>query len=549
MTAGLDHVTDLIRPDKTSRPSHEPAYTAGLSDALGDRLICFTAPGATSLELLRFEPEWADAPGFEDALRMSVEALGRLDPSLATVRAVERVDEIDGLALVSVRETGRRLSELIPRARGAAYAVDLVREIGPALAILHAAGHAHGALTPERIMVSREGRPIVLEHVLGAALGTLALTADRLRSVAGIAVPEREGPATIDARLDVIQLGLIGLSLLVGECLPASDYPGRLVVRLDQFSRDDPEAAATLRPWFENALQIGARPFANAAEALAAIDDVPAAALAQSAATPVAPVVAAEPAAEPREPAPESERPSAMFALQKSPSATTDLRRMVWGLGMVVAVQAVVIGYLLTSGGSTEAASIARPPAPFAAIDPVRPPELPAAVTVADPAAEETATVAGPPPIDVPAPAAPPPPARVLSGELTMVSPIELQVFEGGTLLGSSAAPLTLSEGPHTLEVVNEELGFRSQQSVTVVGGRPTAVTIAVPTGRVDINAVPWADVWIDGVSAGQTPIGNVTLSIGRHEILFRHPQLGERRETAVVKVDGVSRVSVVFQQ
>jgi 1,6-anhydro-N-acetylmuramate kinase len=60
---------------------------------------------------------------------------------------------------------------------------------------------------------------------------------------------------------------------------------------------------------------------------------------------------------------------------------------------------------------------------------------------------------------------------------------------------------------------------------------------------------VPWADVWIDGAAAGQTPLANVSLLIGRHEILFRHPQLGERREVAVVKVDGIARVSAVFQQ
>jgi hypothetical protein len=55
--------------------------------------------------------------------------------------------------------------------------------------------------------------------------------------------------------------------------------------------------------------------------------------------------------------------------------------------------------------------------------------------------------------------------------------------------------------------------------------------------------------VWIDGTAAGQTPLANLSLPIGRHEILFRHPQLGEKLEIAIVRVEGIARVSAVFQQ
>ena len=44
------------------------------------------------------------------------------------------------------------------------------------------------------------------------------------------------------------------------------------------------------------------------------------------------------------------------------------------------------------------------------------------------------------------------------------------------------------------------------------------------------LNALPWAEVWIDGESIGETPIGKVSVPIGWHEIVFRHPELGEKR-------------------
>jgi hypothetical protein len=74
-------------------------------------------------------------------------------------------------------------------------------------------------------------------------------------------------------------------------------------------------------------------------------------------------------------------------------------------------------------------------------------------------------------------------------------------------------------------------------------------VNVAAPNGRVSINAAPWADVWIDGNAAGQTPLANLVLPIGRHNVLFRHPQFGEQRQDVVVKVDGLARVSAVFQK
>jgi hypothetical protein len=76
-----------------------------------------------------------------------------------------------------------------------------------------------------------------------------------------------------------------------------------------------------------------------------------------------------------------------------------------------------------------------------------------------------------------------------------------------------------------------------------------TPLTISVPNGRLSINALPWADVLIDGKPAGQTPLANLSVAIGEHEIVFRHPQFGEQRQTTVVKAETAARVSVTFSK
>jgi serine/threonine-protein kinase len=68
---------------------------------------------------------------------------------------------------------------------------------------------------------------------------------------------------------------------------------------------------------------------------------------------------------------------------------------------------------------------------------------------------------------------------------------------------------------------------------------------IDVPKGSVALNAAPWADVWVDGERLGETPIGNVSLPIGNHDVVFRHPELGEQRHTVTVTLNGPARLSV----
>jgi len=143
-----------------------------------------------------------------------------------------------------------------------------------------------------------------------------------------------------------------------------------------------------------------------------------------------------------------------------------------------------------------------------------------------------------------------PAPAPRASGGIRVSSPIELDVFEGDKRLGSTATGIVPAPaGRHEVDLINSVLGFRSRQVVDVRAGQVVAITVSAPNGRININAVPWAEVLIDGKSVGETPIGNLSIPLGEHEIVFRHPQLGEVRRTAVVRSDAVTRVSANLER
>lgn len=132
------------------------------------------------------------------------------------------------------------------------------------------------------------------------------------------------------------------------------------------------------------------------------------------------------------------------------------------------------------------------------------------------------------------------------SGWISVAAPVELQIFENKRLIGTSQSDrLMVTSGRHDIEMVNEALGYRQVRTIQVPPGRVTPLKVEWPKGTIAINALPWADVWIDGERVGETPIGNLSLPIGPHEIVFRHPELGEQRYATTVSLKTPARVSV----
>jgi hypothetical protein len=132
------------------------------------------------------------------------------------------------------------------------------------------------------------------------------------------------------------------------------------------------------------------------------------------------------------------------------------------------------------------------------------------------------------------------------TGTVAVDSPLELRLLENGRLLGlSNAAPLAVGAGKHQFELVNDALEMRLTRGVTVESGKTARISVPIPNGNLFVNASPWAEVFVDGRSIGSTPLGNVPIAVGSREIVWRHPQLGERRRTVVVGAQTPVRLAV----
>jgi hypothetical protein len=563
-------------------------YAQGQSDALGDRLLMFDNTNQPSWEILRFKPALAHNPKFEAALRQRVEQLSSFQhEAFPLVRPIRRLGHDDGLAVVSTYSTGACLSDALNKPRSVEFALRLVRQLMPALAALqrHATGIAHGALTADRILLNADGRLVIREHMVGSALESLELPSARLWSEFGVLVPPTATvAATLDDRCDVVQLALVAVSLMAGRRIAYDEYPDALHGVLDEIElrhQGHGPRFQNLRYWLERALRLGNEPFDSAQDAeaaLARMHDEPPRGSDQIQET--LPTVPKEPVTEdstppmwsaarrlPTPPPP----PAAM--LPPAPRATRAMRDRLadvsehlerlrhhvvrlwrgvppsavrWATivmcGVAVAEAVIIAQLLLARSNAAAVEARAAVPPPSVEVVPIQPPP-PAAPPIA---VTTTAADAKIPEIRAAAPVA----AVVRTGAFRVSASIELHVLDGERVIGSSVdGPIIAAAGRHEFEFVNSALGYRARHVVDVKAGQVTPLLVPVPNGNLNVNAQPWAAVWLDGTSIGETPLGNLSVVPGEHEILFRHPQLGERRERMIVRAGVETRVAVNLQK
>ncbi len=122
----------------------------------------------------------------------------------------------------------------------------------------------------------------------------------------------------------------------------------------------------------------------------------------------------------------------------------------------------------------------------------------------------------------------------------------EVDVYENDRLLGSSRVDRIMAPaGRHELELVNTSLGLRVTRTLQVTAGKVSTIAIDPPASAISVNALPWAEVWVDGAKVGETPIGNFPIAVGTHDLMFKHPDFGERHESVVVTLTKPTRISV----
>jgi hypothetical protein len=132
-----------------------------------------------------------------------------------------------------------------------------------------------------------------------------------------------------------------------------------------------------------------------------------------------------------------------------------------------------------------------------------------------------------------------------VGGWLSISAPFDVEVVEHDDVIGTSGTSrIMLAAGRHDITIMNRSLGFQEAQKVEVTAGKTIAVRVDPPKVSVSVNARPWAEVTLDGNSVGQTPISNLLVTVGTHELVFRHPQFAERRQTVVVTAKGANRIA-----
>jgi hypothetical protein len=136
----------------------------------------------------------------------------------------------------------------------------------------------------------------------------------------------------------------------------------------------------------------------------------------------------------------------------------------------------------------------------------------------------------------------------VFSGFVKISAPFVIEIAENGKVLGTSDDAVILGPGRHKLYLSNKDLEYTSTEDVEVQPGETTQLSLD-PRGRANINAAPWAEVWIDGEKLGETPLADAAIRLGVREIVFKNPQFPDRKVVTTVKAKTPQTIAIDFNK
>jgi len=129
----------------------------------------------------------------------------------------------------------------------------------------------------------------------------------------------------------------------------------------------------------------------------------------------------------------------------------------------------------------------------------------------------------------------------IYPGWVAVLSPFEISVSEGGRAIRlDERFQAMLPPGPHDLRVEGRATGYDEVHHVEVQPGDTVRLTVAAPRSRLSVTTSGPADVLVDGVSVGSTPIAGVPIEVGTRDIVVRGAA-GERRFTMAVTTKPVT--------
>jgi len=229
--------------------------------------------------------------------------------------------------------------------------------------------------------------------------------------------------------------------------------------------------------------------------------------------------------------------PEPVFAVEYRRVEKPSVQKSRTKVPAILAASAVLAGVLIVTGQS-HFRKAALPAARVAAVIPAKQPEIQREIVpvsnqnpYTETAVPELLATNTPPTAakEIPAPSAtviatpPAPVVPVVAGTLAVNSPVSTEIYQGEKFLGSTPTTLELPAGTYALEYRHGDL----RQTVThIIKPRETTTAMVTFDVTVQINAKPWAQVFIDGAQRrplGQTPLSDVRVPIGS-VLVFENP-------------------------
>lgn len=503
----------------------------------------------------RVLPHLAESPDFVNMFLDEGRIAARIHhPGIVQIFDLGRQDDHYYLAMEYL--AGEDLNTVLTRAEGhplpPEVAAAIIARAAEALHFVHALkdargqalGVVHRDVSPSNIMVTYQGLVKVLDFGVARSGGRLARVEGQQQGKAAYLAPEQLLGSAVDRRADVWSLGVCLFELLSGRPLFSPGQQDSLTAQalgapLPSLRALRPEIPRELEHLVEQALT---REVAARLESAEALQLGLEAFLTARTGSPSGPhlgryllkLFGAERAeakqqlglldAAPREHLAGQPRPSGSGTEDLSASAlTTRLparRRAPWRGAALLVLAGVALGLALLREVRRPAR---RGPLPNAA------PELTvprAAVTALEPTPTPTPPVLAPP-----AERAPPAAVavrRMRPGAVHIDSNLPVSVYEATKLLGVTPCELQLPPGKHTLRLVGRAEKVLKLARLTLHEGSTQSLSIHFAKGRLAVDAVPWADVFLDGARVGATPVQGIEVWDGLHALRLVAPQ-GEK--------------------
>ena len=138
-------------------------------------------------------------------------------------------------------------------------------------------------------------------------------------------------------------------------------------------------------------------------------------------------------------------------------------------------------------------------------------------------------------------------PARSPRGRLMLdSSPPGLSVMRGKRELGVTPLETRLPVGHHTLRLVDPKQGINRKLTVEIGRDGTTSERVDIARGTLKVLSRPWAEVYLNGVHQGKTPL-SIEAYAGTHTLRLVSPEAGERTRRVALLPGAEKIVPVKF--